>query len=352
MKHPKVTIIILNWNGWEDTIECLESLYQITYPNYEVIVVDNGSEDESVEKIKEYCEGEIEVESKFFEYNPTNKPIHVVEYTQQEAERGGVLREEKYLSKLEPDKKLRLIRNDENYGFAEGNNIGMRYALKALNPSYVSLLNNDTVVDKEFLRELVKVAESDEKAGNVGSKIYYYNGHEKDIVYFGGGKLSEHFKIAWCKGINETDAHLYDEIIECDWVTGCSMLIRKTLLCQLGGFDSTFFLYCEDVDLSIRAKKRGWKNIYVPKSKVWHQVGKSSNTNRETISPTLVYHGTRSRIIFARKHANILLCFLFIICFVVYKFINVAILKKDLRLVKNFYQGAKDGLKRCSSLNH
>ena len=71
--YPRVAIIILNWNGWEDTIECLESLYQITYPNYDVIVVDNGSEDESIEKIKEYCEGEIKVESKFFECNPINK---------------------------------------------------------------------------------------------------------------------------------------------------------------------------------------------------------------------------------------------------------------------------------------
>jgi len=86
---PKVSIIILNWNGWKDTIECLESVYQITYPNYNVIVVDNGSEDESIEKIREYCKGKIKVESKFFEYNLGNKPIKIIEYTREEAEDGG-----------------------------------------------------------------------------------------------------------------------------------------------------------------------------------------------------------------------------------------------------------------------
>ena len=76
---PRVSIIILNWNGWRDTIECLESLYRITYPNYDVIVVDNGSRDDSVQKIKEYCEGKIEVNSKFFKYDPSNKPTKVFE---------------------------------------------------------------------------------------------------------------------------------------------------------------------------------------------------------------------------------------------------------------------------------
>ena len=100
MDYPRVSIIILNWNGWKDTIECLESIYQITYQNYDVIVVDNGSKDDSVQKIKEYCEGKIKVESKFFEYDPSNKPIYVLEYTREQAEKGGNFRKEKYFSKL------------------------------------------------------------------------------------------------------------------------------------------------------------------------------------------------------------------------------------------------------------
>ncbi|NQE54445.1 hypothetical protein C5S29_12710, partial [ANME-1 cluster archaeon GoMg3.2] len=180
----KVSIIILNWNGWKDTIECLESLYQITYPNYEVVVVDNGSEDESIEKIIEYCEGKIKVESKFFEYDPSNKPIKVIEYTRAEA--GGGKEEE--IDSLPSNRKMIIIKNEKNYGFAEGNNIGMRYALKALNPDYILLLNNDTVVDREFLGELMKVAESNGMIGFVGAKVYFYD--KSNVIQFtGGGKI-------------------------------------------------------------------------------------------------------------------------------------------------------------------
>jgi hypothetical protein len=166
---PKVSIIILNWNGWKDTIECLESLYQITYQNYNVILVDNGSEDESVARLKEYCEGKIKVESEFPGYSTINKPIRIIEYTREEAGAGDGKEDE--VAELPSNRKLILIKNDKNYGFAEGNNIAMRYAFKALHSDYILLLNNDTVVEKRFLDELVKVAESDEKIGTCQSKI-------------------------------------------------------------------------------------------------------------------------------------------------------------------------------------
>ena len=167
--NPKVSIITLNWNGWKDTIECLESLYQITYPNYDIIVVDNGSKDESTAKLEIYCEGEIKVESKFFEYSGENKPIKIIGYTREEAEAGGG--KENEVAGLPSNRKLILIKNEKNYGFAEGNNSGMRYALKALNPEYVLLLNNDTVVDKEFLGVLVKAGMSYERIGICGAKL-------------------------------------------------------------------------------------------------------------------------------------------------------------------------------------
>ncbi|MEN6514775.1 glycosyltransferase, partial [Methanoculleus sp.] len=152
---PRVSIIILNWNGWKDTIECLESVYQITYQNYDVIVVDNGSENESIEKIKEYARGNLEVTSRFFDYSRENKPLHYIEYSLDEtkAEKG----KEAEIADLPSWKKLILINNMKNYGFAEGNNIAIRYALKVLNPEYVLLLNNDTIVDRNFLDELVNV---------------------------------------------------------------------------------------------------------------------------------------------------------------------------------------------------
>jgi hypothetical protein len=145
--HPKVSIIVLNWNGLEDTIECLESLRKITYPNYGVIVVDNGSEGNDVEVLKE----------KFGDY------IHIIE-------------------------------NDRNYGTAEGYNIGMRHAFESLASEYILLLNNDTVVDADFLIELVTVAERNGHIGMVGPVIYDY--YDPTRVRSAGG-LSTGIEALW-----------------------------------------------------------------------------------------------------------------------------------------------------------
>ncbi|ACJ17344.1 glycosyltransferase family protein [Thermococcus onnurineus NA1] len=108
MRSPRISIIILNWNGWRDTIECLESLYRITYPNYDVIVVDNASQDDSIEKIKEYAEGKIEVNLKFFKYNPNNKPIKVFEVSEDEARQGKFNRP--LYEKFDVDRRMILIK--------------------------------------------------------------------------------------------------------------------------------------------------------------------------------------------------------------------------------------------------
>jgi len=258
--NPKVSIIILNWNGWKDTIECLESLYQITYPNYEVIVVDNGSEDESIEKIKEYCEGKIEVESKFFEYSPENKPIKNIEYTREEAEAGSG--KEKEIENVPSNKKLIIIKNEKNYGFAGGANIGMSYALKALNTDYILLLNNDTVVDKKFLEELVKVAEGDEKIGFVGCKILYPNGEIQDT----GAFIKPY--IPYGVGVKNK---VINTIKEVDYISGASLLVKREVIIKVGFMDEEFFpAYFEETDWCIRSKKEGYKIIYNPKAIVIH----------------------------------------------------------------------------------
>ena len=298
---PKVAIIILNWNGWKDTIECLESVYQITYPNYDVIVVDNGSKDDSVRKIKEYCEGKIKVKSKFFEYDPNNKPIYVLEYTREEAEKGGNFRREKYFSKLPSDRKLRLILNEKNYGFAEGNNIGIRYALKALNPDYILLLNNDTVVDRNFLTELVKVAESDERIGIAGPKIYYYGYRGRtDVINFAGGKLSIWRGQTSHIGIKEIDKGQYDKIREVDYVEGSCLLIKTNTLSKVGLLDPNYFVYWEENDLCIRCRRVGYRVIYVPKAKIWHKISSSSGK----VSFYRIYYLTRNRFLFMKKYST------------------------------------------------
>jgi GT2 family glycosyltransferase len=282
--NPKVSIIILNWNGWEDTIECLESLYQITYPNYDVIVVDNGSEDESIEKIKEYAEGKGKVESKFFEYNPENKPIKVVEYTREEAEAGGGKEDE--IASSPPNRKLIFIKNEKNYGFAEGNNIAMRYALKALNPDYILLLNNDTVVDKEFLTELVKVAESDERIGIAGPKIYFYD--EPRRLWATGDQ----------KSIGKIDNSQYNDIKEVKRVLGCAFFVRVRVLEKVGLLDPDFFLYGEEDDYCMRVKTAGYKLYFSPSSLIWHK----SPLQGLHLKPYQVYYNSRNNIILRRKN--------------------------------------------------
>ncbi|HEC88424.1 MAG TPA: glycosyltransferase family 2 protein [Thermoplasmata archaeon] len=341
--HPKVSIIILNWNGWKDTIECLESVYQITYPNYDVILIDNGSEDESIEKIKEYCEGKIKVNSKFFEYSILNKPINFIEYNREEAEAGGGKEEE--IADLPSNRKLILIKNEKNYGFAEGNNIGMRYAMKILNPDYILLLNNDTVVEKKFLDELIKVAESDEKIGVVGPKIYYYDESKK--IQFAGGKIN------WLRGEtkeigrDKIEENQYNKIKEVDYVTGCAFLMRRELVEQIGFFDPIYFLYFEETDFCVRCKKKRFKLIYIPTSKIWHKIAQSTGGE---FSPIMAYYFVRNRYIFMKKHGrkNIIKWSMFLLSYHIWIF---QIIWKNLEkrdVVRSIIKGYRDALFRNS----
>ncbi len=158
---PKVTIIVLNWNNWGDTIECLESLFQIDYPCYNVILVDNGSDDDSVSRVEQYAQGELDVESDFFPFQKDNKPLDYVILDKDQYDRADF--------EIKFQGNLYIIKNDRNYGFAEGNNVGIDFAQKYLKPEYIEILNNDIVVRNNYLDEMVKVISSDDKIAMVGS---------------------------------------------------------------------------------------------------------------------------------------------------------------------------------------
>lgn len=337
---PRVSIIILNWNGWKDTLECLESLYQIDYPNYDVILVDNGSEDDSIRKIKDYAEGKIKVESKFFEYSSENKPIKIIEYTREGAEAGGGKEQE--ITHLSPNERLILIKNERNYGFAEGSNIGMRYALKALKPDYILLLNNDTVVDRQFLEELVKVAEGDPDIGFAGPKVYYYdfNGR-KDVINFAGGRLNMWTGQSYHIGVNEVDEGQYDEIKEVDYVEGSAFLVREELLDRVGLLDRDYFAFWEENDLCMRGLKGGYKSVYVPNSRIWHKVSSSSSNIK-------VYYLTVNRFRFMKKYATKLQLLSFLLYFFGFQFWLTAgvfaIYRKDIKSLISFFRGVAGGM--------
>lgn len=292
-KWPKVGIIILNWNGWKDTIECLESLSQITYPYYKVIVVDNGSKDESIKKIREYCEGKIKVESKFLKYSYENKPIKVIEYERKEAEVGRD--KEKEVINLPSNKKLIIIKNEKNYGFAKGNNSGVKYVLKDLEVDYVLILNNDTVVDKRFLTSGVQLMERKKDVGIVTGKIFFYDDPQR--IWAAGGHINLFLGTGGGVGSNQLDKGQFKEIKEIDYAPGTMMLIKRSVIEKIGYLPECYFATVEEMEFALEVSKEGYKIIYNPNSIIFHKVGLSSDPSLK-----YKYNSRRSRLLFIERN--------------------------------------------------
>ncbi len=249
--QKKVYIIILNWNGKDDALECIKSLKKINYGNYKIIAVDNGSSDGSVFEIKE----------------------------------------------KHPE--ITIIENKKNLGFAGGNNAGIKYAINN-GTDYVLLINNDTIVEEDFLDKLVKAGESDKKIGILGSKICYYD--EPEIIWSAGGNVN------WLKnkgvhiGLNEIDEGQYDKIKEVDYLTGCCLLIKREVIEKIGALSEDYFLYYEDTDFSLRARNAGYKCVYVPSAKIYHKVSRSTKPG----SFSYVYYHTRNGLAMAKRTGSFL----------------------------------------------
>lgn len=341
--YPNVSIIILNWNGWKDTIECLESLYNINYPNYDVVVVDNGSDDDSISKIKRYCEGKIEVESKYFDYDLTNKPIEIIVH---DINSTMTILENETNFYLSPHRKLILLQNKENYGFTKGNNIGIKYANKFLDPEYVLLLNNDTVVDEDFLNILIDSGEKNRNVGFLGPKIYFYDFKgQKNTIQYAGSKQNLWLFNPKIIGIFEVDHGQYDQEKHFGYVHGSCLLAKVDMIKEIGYFDEDFFSYREENDWGIRGNKKGWESLYVPKAMIWHKGGKSSGG---TLSPFTIFYMTRNDFIIMKKHGNLLQVIMFFIYFFAYRFWFFAglylIRYKNTKAFSAFLRGIKKGI--------
>ena len=296
---PKVAIIVLNWNGWQDTIECLESLQRITYPNYQVIVVDNGSTDDSVQNIKAWARGDFPVESKFFEYDPSAKPVQWIEYDRETAEAGGIPKEGDKFEKFPSYRRLVLIQTGQNLGFSGGNNVAIRYALKRKN-NYIWLLNNDTVVEPTALTEVVKPLEKESTAVVSGSKILFYTNPER--IYYAGGRPITPIRMLFSSyhiGVNEEDRGQYDKTCKTGFITGCSMLIKKDVFEQIGLFVDEYFLAGEDADWCLRVQRAKRTLIFAPASCVWHK-GSIATKKRPG---AMFYYAERNAILLIRRYA-------------------------------------------------
>lgn len=215
MNRPLVSVIVLNWNGKRFLEDCLISLEKQSYSNFEVIFVDNGSTDSSVDFIKEK-----------FSW-------------------------------------VKLIENKENLGFAAGNNKG----IKISSGKYIVTLNNDTKTDRKWLESLINVAESSNNIGMCASKVLLL---ERPNVIDSVGINIYPDGMSKQRGYLEIDTGQYDKIEEVLLPSACAALYRKEMLAQIGLFDESFFAYCEDTDLGLRGRLKGWKAILVPSAIVYH----------------------------------------------------------------------------------
>lgn len=243
MRNPIVYVILLNWNAWEDTIACIDSLKRLTYPEYRVLVVDNGSTNDSVAHIRAAFSDVLTIEA------------------------------------------------GHNLGFAGGCNRGIQRAL-AQGADFVWLLNNDTTVKPHSLKALIDAAESDAQIGAVGSVLYWMD--EPDRVQAWGGGWVSFWTGRW------GHYHLPAPAGKLHYLTGASLLVRREALQDVGLLDDrTFFMYWEDTDLCFRLRGRGWKLTVAESSVVFHK--QAGSTGKD--SPLLAFYGAKSSLRFFLRHS-------------------------------------------------
>lgn len=245
MAQPLTVIIMLNYNGAKDTVECIESLKRIDYTNYRILIVDNSSTDDSVAVFRE----------KFPE--------------------------------------LDLYVTERNLGYTGGINRGFREAAK-FNPAYMLVLNNDTIVEPDFLTELVNAMEGNRDAAGAGGLILAE--HDRKTIWFGNGKM-----IKWRGLAIHIDKGLpfgqrsVKELVETDFLTGCMILFRTEHLARTGFEDEDFFMYLDDIEFSARIRSHGFKLLYQPKAVIYHKV------MGEKESPLKLYYSVRNRFLLNNK---------------------------------------------------
>ena len=250
--QPKVFIIILNWNGKTDTLACLNSLQKSTYSNQEIIVVDNGSSDDSVEQIKALYPG------------------------------------------------VMILETGENLGYAEGNNVGLRYVL-GLESDYVFIINNDTIVSENCVAELIDTAIKMPNAGILSPLVMYYD--EPDVIWYAGTLLDER-NYYFSRDSDGVNIDSFDRIPPYNTITGagCALMMPSKVLRHVGLFHKDYFLYWEEMDLSYRMSKLSYEIVVVPTSKMWHKIGSSFDLHKEDASKVKVYFWQRNRLLWAKRN--------------------------------------------------
>lgn len=288
----RVAVVLVNWNGWKDTIECLSSLMGLAHRPAQIVVVDNASQDDSLVQIRAWCKGELVAV-------PGSSDTRLPSLTPK-APAGLRWSEMSDDSSMPADSpQIVLIRSSLNRGFAGGNNLGIKAALAA-GMDYVWLLNTDTVVDPHALGALLDRASVRPDAGIVGSTLIYY-WRPTDVQAFGGAAFDAATGIARHLGINQSEQDIPHDPsaveTQMDYVIGASMLVSRSFLEEIGPMCEDYFLYYEEVDWAVRSRGR-FAMAYAPGSRVFHKVGGSS---RKTASRKSLRYLYRNRLRFVQR---------------------------------------------------
>jgi hypothetical protein len=244
--------VVLNWNRADDTLACLDSLQALTYPNFHVVAVDNGSTDDSPRRLRAY-----------------RSPYPLV-----------------------------LLETGQNLGYAGGNNVGARHALEH-GADFVLVLNNDTTVAPDLLEQLVDAAKRNPDVGVFSARVMYFDDPQR--VWFDGARWNESsLRLEWPgQGEVETELGMVDH--DTDYACGAALFFRAEVARTIGLLDETFFLVWEEVDWCFRARKAGWRNIVAAAAKVWHKIGVSFGSES---SPLRTYFSIRNELLWFSRYAS------------------------------------------------
>jgi len=300
--QPKVYVLILNWNGWKDSLECLESAFRLDYDPYQVVVCDNASKDHSMDYIRSWAKGQetVKIDKNHpmagFSHPPVPKPVDFIEHTRVQAESGDVGRDDQV--------PLVLIQTGDNLGFAGGNNVGLRYILNRGDADYIWLLNNDTVVDPLCLKRMVDYSADQPDPNMCGSRTGFYD--EPEVIQVLGGAaynkwtgLARH--VGLDKSIHDTiDPGQYEKQIS--YIVGASWLIPNSFLNDVGLMEESYFLYYEENDWCVRGSDK-YRLCYADDALVYHKEGRSigSSSDKRKTSLFSDYYAFRNQIDFTRK---------------------------------------------------
>ncbi|HZQ06549.1 MAG TPA: glycosyltransferase family 2 protein [Anaerolineae bacterium] len=245
-REPSVMVIVLTYNRWEDTCQCLASIYRRVLDGLQVVVVDNGSTDETTTALR-------------------------AEFPQ-----------------------VHLIVNSTNLGYADGNNVGLHYALEQ-NAEFALVLNNDAIVAPDCIEILVDAARANDHAALFGPLVLHAD--EPNVIQSAGGMLPEDWH-AYHRASNQSDKGQFQTPEPVAWLTGCAILTRVPALREIGLLDASFYMYGEDVDWCVRAHRARHQVLFVPRARVWHK----GVTRNYAPTPYITYYSARNELQLIRKH--------------------------------------------------